>query len=235
MGLAWSFFNPVLMLVVYTFVFAVIFKSRWGVSSNESRTDFAIALFVGMIVHGVFSETVNRAPTVITSNVNYVKKVVFPLEVLPITALGSALFHALVSTFVLLVADGILNARIPYTIMYFPLLLLPLLLGALGFAWALSALGVFVRDVAQATGIFTTVLMFMSPVFYPTSNLPESFRFWIRLNPLTFIIEQSRDVLIWGRTPDFVGIALACGIGFVLAAIGYWWFQMTRRGFSDVL
>jgi len=235
MGLAWSFFNPVLMLAVYTFVFSVIFKSRWGSSPNESRSDFAIALFVGMIVHGVFAECVNRAPGLITSNVNYVKKVVFPLEVLPAVALGSALFHALVSIAVLLVADAVLNARLPLTALLLPLLLLPLALGSLGFAWFLSALGVYVRDIAQATGIFTTVLMFLSPVFYPTSSLPESFQGWIRLNPLTFLIEQSRALLIWGQAPDWTGILLADGIGLAIAWAGWWWFQKTRKGFADVL
>lgn len=234
-GLLWSFFNPLLMLVVYTFVFSVIFKSRWGISNNESRTDFAIALFVGMIMHGIFAECVNRAPTIITTNVNYVKKVVFPLEVLPVTALGSALFHALASVAVLLLADAVLNQRLPYTIVFLPLLLVPLSLGSLGFAWFLSALGVYVRDIAQATGIFTTVLMFLSPVFYPTSALPPSFQFWIKLNPLTFIIEQGRAILIFGALPDFVGLALATLIGFAIAYLGYWWFQKTRRGFADVL
>lgn len=234
-GLLWSFFNPLLMLVVYTFVFSVIFKSRWGISSNESRTDFAIALFVGMIMHGIFAECVNRAPTIITANVNYVKKVVFPLEVLPVTALGSALFHAMASIAVLLIADAVLNQRLPYTVVFLPLLLVPLSLGSLGFAWFLSALGVYVRDIAQATGIFTTVLMFLSPVFYPTSSLPPSFQFWIKLNPLTFIIEQGRAILIFGALPDFVGLLLATLIGFVIAYVGYWWFQKTRRGFADVI
>lgn len=234
MGLTWSFFNPILMLVVYTFVFSVVFKAKWG-TGDESKYSFAIALFVGMIVHGLFAEMVNRAPALILSNVNYVKKVIFPLEILPVIGLGAALFHTLISLGVLLAAILLINGSLAWTIVFFPLILLPLLIATLGVAWFLASLGVFVRDVGQTVGIFTTVLMFVSPVFYPISALPEKFQFWMMLNPLTFIIEQSRAVMIFGRLPDWAGLGIYTAASLAMAWAGYWWFQKTRKGFADVL
>jgi len=235
MGLAWSFFNPVLMLAVYTFVFSVVFKARWGVENEESKTGFAIILFVGMIVHGLFAECVNRAPGLILLNVNYVKKVVFPLEILPWVAMGSALFHAAISSTVLLIAQLILNFSLPWTAVFFPLVILPLLIGTTGFAWVLSATGVFIRDIAQTTGIITTVLLFVSPVFYPVAALPKEYQGWLLLNPLTFVIEEARNVLIWGRMLNWTGWGLSLLVGLAVAWAGFWWFQKTRKGFADVL
>src|SRR5450830_236429 len=168
MGLAWSFFNPVLMLTVYTFFFSVVFKSGWTAipGSPESKASFAVILFVGMIVHGFFAEVVNRGPSIILSNVNYVKKVVFPLEILPWVTVASALFHTLISLLVLLVVQVLISQNLPWTTLFFPLILLPLILASLGFAWFLAAMGVYARDIGQVTGVFTSVLMFLSPVFY---------------------------------------------------------------------
>ncbi|HEY8036063.1 MAG TPA: ABC transporter permease [Methylobacter sp.] len=236
MGLAWSFFNPVFMLTVYTFVFSEIFKSRWGgIGGDDSKTQFAVVLFVGMIVLSLFSEVLNRAPGLILSNVNYVKKVVFPIEILPVIAMGGALFHSLISLGVLLAAFTLFNGYLHWTVIFIPLVLLPLVILTTGLAWMLASLGVFLRDVGQTIGIITTVLMFLSPVFYPVTAVPERFRPFIMANPLTFIIEQAREVLIWGHTPNWTGLA-----GYTLAAvivvwIGYAWFQKTRKGFADVL
>lgn len=235
MGLAWSFFNPVLMLVVYTFVFSVVFKARWGAGVEESQTGFAIVLFVGMIVYGLFSEMANRAPGLILSNVNYVKKVIFPLEILPVVSLGAALFHTLISLVVLLAAILLINGTLAWTVIFFPLVILPLLIATLGVAWFLASLGVFVRDVGQTVGIFTSVLMFASPVFYPVHALPEKFQVWLMLNPLTFVIEQSRAVMIFGKLPDWAGLGIYAVASLLIAWAGYWWFQKTRKGFADVL
>ncbi len=237
MGLLWSFLNPIFMLAVYTFFFAVVFKARWGVVDGveESKTQFAVVLFVGMIVHGLFSEVLNRAPTLITNNVNYVKKVIFPLEVLPVISMGAALFHSIASLMVLLIAFVAFNHYLPWTVLLTPLILLPLVIISLGFAWMLAALGVFLRDVGQTIGIFTTVMMFMSPVFFPITAMPEEYRPIIMANPLTFIIEQARDVLIWGHTPDWLGIGIYTLVASVVAWVGFIWFQKTRKGFADVL
>jgi lipopolysaccharide transport system permease protein len=236
LGLAWSFFNPVFMLTVYTFVFSEVFKARWGGSgADESKTQFAVVLFVGLIVQGLFAEVLNRAPSLILSNFNYVKKVVFPIEILPVISMGTALFHCLVSLVVLLVACVIFNGCLPWTIVFIPFVLLPLIVLSIGFSWMLASLGVFLRDVGQTIGIITTVLMFLSPVFYPVTAVPERFRPVIMANPLTFIIEQARAVLIWGNSPDWMGLGIYSLVAFFIAWIGYVWFQKTRKGFADVL
>lgn len=235
MGLLWSFLNPVFMLVVYTFVFSVVFKARWGVGSDESKTQFAVVLFVGMIMHGLFAEVLNRAPGLILANANYVKKVVFPLEILPVISMGAALFHSLISLGVLLIAFIIFNGYLHWTAIFTPLVLLPLVILTLGLAWILASLGVFLRDVGQTIGIVTMVMMFLSPVFYPVTALPEKFRPWLMANPLTFIIEQAREVLIWGHLPEWTGLGIYTLAAIAIAWTGYAWFQKTRKGFADVL
>ncbi|WP_018604641.1 ABC transporter permease [Uliginosibacterium gangwonense] len=236
MGLAWSFFNPVFMLAVYTFVFSEIFKSRWGgAGGGDTKTQFAVVLFVGMIVLNLFSEVINRAPEVILSNVNYVKKVVFPIEILPVIAMGVALFHSLISLGVLLAAFVLFNGYLHWTVIFAPLVLLPLVILTTGLAWMLASLGVFLRDVGQTIGIITTVLMFLSPVFYPVTAVPVGFRPFIMANPLTFIIEQARDVLIWGHLPNWAGLGVYTLAAIAVVWAGYAWFQKTRKGFADVL
>lgn len=235
MGVMWSLFNPLFLLIVYTFVFSVVFKARWGDSPVESKSQFAILLFVGMIVHGLFAETLSRAPSLIVANVSYVKKIVFPLHILPVVAIGAALFHALVSVAVLLVVFVVLNGYLQWTTIFLPLVMLPLIVLTLGFAWLLASLGVYLRDVAQPIGLVMTVLLFASPVFYPVTALPEPVRPWIMLNPLTFIIEQARAVLVFGQLPNWQGLALYGVIAIVVACVGYAWFQKTRKGFANVL
>lgn len=235
MGLAWSFLNPVLMLVVYTFVFSVVFKARWGSGGEESKTDFAIILFVGLIVYNLFAESVNRAPGLILANPNYVKKVVFPLEILPFVAMGSTLFHTGISLAILLGFYILFHAHIHWTVIFLPFVFLPLIAATLGLTWILAALGVYIRDIGQVTGILTTILLFLSPVFYPISNLPPLYQTWLRLNPLTFIIEEARNVFIWGRLPDWADWGIYMIISLSLAWIGFWWFQKTRQGFADVI
>jgi len=233
-GLAWSFFNPLLMLAVYTFVFSVVFKARWG-AETSSHGDFAIILFVGIIVHGVFAECVNRAPGLILNNASYVKRVVFPLETLPWVAMGATLFHSVISVLVLLIAQLLVKGGIPITALWLPVVIAPLVIATMGVSWLLAAFGVYLRDIGQVTGILTTVMLFMAPVLYPVQALPENIRPWIYLNPLTFIIEQSREVLLWGHAPDFAGLGKYT-LGALLAAwIGYAAFQKMRRGFADVL
>lgn len=235
LGLAWSFFNPVLMLAVYTFVFSVVFQMRWGLGEEESKTQFAVVLFVGMIVHGLLAEVLNRAPGLILGNVNYVKKVVFPLEILPVVSMGAALFHSLVSFGVLLLAFALFNGFLHWTAVLAPLVVLPLVILTLGLAWMLASLGVFLRDVGQTIGVVTTVMMFLAPVFYPITAVPEELRPLMMANPLTFIIEQAREVLIWGRLPNWIGLGLYTLMASAVAWAGYAWFQKTRKGFADVL
>lgn len=234
LGLFWSFFNPVMMLFIYTFVFSVVFKARWG-DGGESRFEFALILFAGLIVFNLFSECVTRAPSLIVGNVNYVKKVVFPLEILPLITMGAALFHCVVSLGVLLISYVLISASLHWTVIFAPLVILPLLLTTLGLSWFLASIGVFVRDVAQSIVLLVTVLMFLSPIFYPVASLPEKYRVFIYMNPLTVIIEQMRDVLIWGRLPSLLAWCAMMAVGLATAWLGLAWFQKTRKGFADVL
>jgi len=234
MGILWSLLNPILMLTVYTFVFSVVFQARWG-EGSVSKTEFAVILFVGMIIHALFAECVNRAPSLILSNVNYVKKVVFPLEILPWVAMGSALFHTAISVLVLLVAFALIHFYLNWTVIFLPPLLIPLVLFTMGVTWFLASIGVFLRDVGQTTGIITTVMMFLSPVFFPVSALPEAYRPLLQINPLTFMIEQARNILIWGKPPDWLGLGIYFVSSLLVAWLGLFWFQKTRKGFADVL
>jgi lipopolysaccharide transport system permease protein len=234
-GLAWSFLNPILMLIIYTFVFSVVFKARWGDGGTDSKSQFALLVFVGMIVLGLFTDAVNRSPALVLGNANYVKKVVFPLEILPIISLGAALFHMVISFLVLIFALVLINHQIQWTIVFAPLIFAPLVIFTLGVTWMLASLGVFMRDVGQTVGILTTVMMFMSPVFYPVSALPVQFQGVMMLNPLTFIIEQTRAVAISGQMPNWSGLAIYTSAALVVMWLGYVWFQKTRKGFADVL
>ncbi|MBQ0720511.1 MAG: ABC transporter permease [Gammaproteobacteria bacterium] len=235
LGLIWSFVNPVLMLTVYTFVFAVVFKAKWGIGGEDSKTQFAVVLFVGLIVHALFAEVLNRAPGLILANTNYVKKVVFPLEILPVITLGAALFHSFISLVVLLSAFTLFNGFMHWTVVFIPLILLPLVILTLGLAWILASLGVFLRDVGQTIGIITMAMMFLAPIFFPVTALPEELRPLIMVNPLTFIIVQAREVLIWGHTPNWAGLGIYTAAASAVAWAGYAWFQKTRKGFADVL
>jgi lipopolysaccharide transport system permease protein len=236
MGLAWSFLNPLLMLAAYTFVFSAIFQARWPERSlGHSKIEFALILFAGLIVHSIMADCLNRAPSLITANANYVKKVVFPLEVLPVVTLVSALFHAAVSTVVLLLAILMVTGTVPLTAIAFPVVLLPLVAGVAGFAWLLSSLGVFLRDVGQTVGVVVMLLLFLAPIFFPLSSVQPGLRLVVELNPLTWFVEAARDVLLWGVWPSASSWLIAAAAGLVTALGGLWWFQKTRKGFADVL
>lgn len=234
LGLLWSFFNPLFMLAVFTFVFGAIFQARWG-GGSDSKAEFALLLFAGLIVFNLFAECITRAPTVILSNVNYVKKVVFPLEILPIISLLSALFHACISVVVWLIAY-IIFFGVPHpTVFLLPLVLLPFCFFLMGLSWALASFGVFLRDVLQIIGVLTTGLMFLSPIFYPATAFPEDYRYILYLNPLTTVVEQAREVLFWGNAPDLFMLITYWAVTLGIAWLGFALFQKTRKGFTDVL
>lgn len=234
LGIIWSLINPVLMLCIYTFVFSIVFKARWSPGS-ESKTEFALILFAGLIVFNLFADCIGRTPGIIVGNANYVKKVVFPLEILPIVPLGAAIFHAMISVGVWLAAYVLLFGVPHPTIYLIVVVLLPLVLFSLGAAWFLASCGVFLRDISQLVTILTGVLIFLSPVFYPISALPEKFQIFLKFNPLTMVIEQARDVLFWNRGINFAEWGLNLLASIVTAWIGFVWFQRTRKGFADVL
>lgn len=235
-GVLWSLINPILMLVIYTLVFSVIFKARWGNSAvDEPKTQFAVILFVGLIVHAFLAECLVRAPNLILQYSNYVKKVVFPLEILPIVTVLAAVFQSIISFMVLIAAFFLFNGYLHWTIVFAPFVFLPLIILTLGLVWLISSLGVYIRDIGQSIGIIVTVLMFLSPVFYPLSALPPAMQHVVLLNPLTYIIEQSRAVIVWGQLPDFVGLGIYSLISLFITLMCYVWFQKTRKGFADVI
>lgn len=234
LGFLWSVLNPILMLAVYTFVFGVVFKAKWT-QSIDDHAQFAMVLFCGLIVFNLFSECIMRAPTLVLNNAVYVKKVVFPLEILPWISFTTSLFNASVSLVVLLAFSAFAGFSLQWTLLLLPVVLLPLLLLILGFSWLLSSLGVFLRDINQAIGVLLTVLMFMSPVFFPLSAVPDRFQPVLALNPLAYLIEQSRDVVLWGRMPNWNAWLGTLALGLLVCWCGFVWFQKTRKGFADVL
>ena len=236
-GLAWSFFNPVFMVFAYTIVFSMIFKMRWVVdgSNSESRTQFGLILFAGMIIFNFFSEVLNQSHSLIISNSNYVKKVVFPIEILPIISLGAAFFHTIVSFIVLFISFFIFNGYLDWHILFLPFVFGPLFILSLGISWLFASLGVFIRDAGQLIGLITTLLMFLSPVFYPIAAVPHKLKFWIMMNPVSFIIEETRALIIFGQNPNWTGILIYLVISICIAWFGFYFFQKTRKGFADAI
>jgi lipopolysaccharide transport system permease protein len=233
LGFAWLIVYPVLMMGVYSFVFGGVFKSRW--MNQGSMGEFVIMLFCGLIVFTIFSEVANRAPSMIIGNPNYVKKVVFPLELLPLVSLGAAVFNALISFAILCLLILIVNFDIPGTAAIAPLILLPLLLMTAGVSWGLAALGVFFRDLSQMVGIVTSMMLFLSPVFFAVSSAPEAARWLLNFNPLTYPIEEMRHVLIMGQYPNWGHLGMYLVSAMAVAWAGLWVFQRSRPAFADVL
>jgi len=233
-GVLWSLINPVLMLTVYTFFFSVVFKARWP-GGSESKTEFALTLFAGLLIFNFFSECVGRAPSLILGNVNYVKKVVFPLEILPFVGIGAAGFHFLASLAIWLSFYLVFYGTLTFEMLYLPVIIVPLIFWVLGFSWLLASFGVYLRDVNQIVSAIIPALMLLSPVFYPISSLPEQMHILFQLNPLTYLIEQTRGVLIWKQDLIWETWLIQTLLAGIFAWVGYAWFQKTRKGFADVL
>ena len=235
LGLFWSFVNPLVLLLIYTFVFGIVFKARWPNAKTDNLGEFAITLFCGLTAFNIFGECVNRAAGLVIGVPNYVKKVVFPLEILAVSVLGSALFHGLISLSILLAANLILNRTLQWTLVLLPLVALPLVFLSLGLTWFLSSLGVFIRDVGYTVTLIVQVLFFVTPIFYPLENIPLPFQTIIRLNPLTPIVENFRRVILWGWLPSWSGLALWLLATGALMVLGYAWFMKTKKAFADVI
>lgn len=234
LGIFWLVMRPLFLLSVYSFVFGAVLKSRWP-NSSDNGFEFAIILFSGLIIFNLFSEILNSAPSLIIRNVNYVKKVIFPVEILPIVSLGNALFQLLISISILLLFYFTYFGFLHVTIFFIPVVLLPFVLLLCGLSLLMAALGVYVRDISQTITFIIPGLMFLSPIFYPISSVSEQIRFFIYLNPLTFVVEQMRELIIWGHFPDWGGLILYSVIAFIVYWGGYQFFMRTRKGFADVL
>lgn len=233
-GLFWTFFNPLLILAIYTFVFSVIFRARWN-EHVTSHVAYAMILFAGLNVSTMFSECAGRASTLIVDNANFVKRIVFPLESLSWSVLGAALFHLLISTVALLVIELIALHHVPWTIVLFPIVIVVFLPFVAGAIWLLASLGVFLRDLKQAISIITMALMFLAPILYPMSMIPANFRILLYLNPLTVIAMASQNVLFLGLMPRWDHLAMYFVVACLFAWAAFAWFQRTRKGFADVI
>jgi lipopolysaccharide transport system permease protein len=212
-----------------------VFKARWGGLEQAGPLGFAVNLFAGLIVFNLFSECLNRAPGLVVSNPNYVKKVVFPLEVLGCVAVGNAGFHALTSLLILIIFELISLHYIPLTLLWLPLIWLPLFLGSLACTWFLSAAGVFLRDIGQLIGVGLNMLMFLSPIFFPLSALPERWQPLLQINPLAQVIEQTRRVIVEGVNPDSTYLLVGTLITLAACELSFRGFQKSKRAFADVL
>jgi lipopolysaccharide transport system permease protein len=234
LGVLWSVVTPLSLLIVYTFVFSQVFKARWSVDMS-SPASFALVLFSGLIAFNLFSENFNAAPRLVLQHVSYIKKVVFPLEILPWVALLTTMITAVISACLLLAFYVVILGVPPTTVLYVPIVIIPLSLCTLGAAWFLSSIGVFLRDLQHGTAIITTILMFLSPIFYPLSAVPERLRALIFLNPLTPVVEMIRGALFFNTAPDAGVLAGSILVSWFVAAAGYWWFMRTKKGFADVV
>ena len=235
LGIGWSFITPLAMLAVYTFIFSQVFRARWGGLEQAGPLVFAVNLFAGLIVFSLFSECVSRAPGLILANPSYVKKVIFPLEVLGTVAVGSAAFHALSSLVILIAFELVAFRHLPETLLWLPLVWLPLVLGSLACTWVLAAAGVFLRDIGQLIGVALNMLMFLSPIFFPVSALPVRWQPLLGLNPLAQVIEQTRRVAIQGLHPQPGYLVTGIGITILVCELSFRVFQKSKGAFADVI
>lgn len=235
LGVIWSFVTPLALLLVYTFAFSVVLKARWEGTSEEGHLVFALNLFAGLLAFNVFGTAILSAPALITSNQNYVKKVVFPLEILFVTKLGGALIDSFFGVVILLLGALVILGQVPWTVILLPLIYLPLIFLCLGLGWFFASLGVFVRDTQNALNVITQMLFFLTPVFYPLSAILPNFRFFLYFNPLTFIVNHFRRVTLWGQMPDWFEFIIVTAGTFVICVLGYVWFMKSKKAFADVI
>lgn len=234
LGMLWSFLVPILMLIIYTFVFSEVFQAKWDIDTSN-KYQFALVLFCGLSAFNLMSEVMNRATTLIASHVNYVKKVIFPLELLPVVITFSALFNCLISFVILIVVNWGLNGEISSTLYQFIFALIPLIMLAIGLGLLISAMSVYLKDIGNAISVIVTILMYLSPVFFPLSSVPDDFKGMCEVNPMTYIIENFRRVTLYNENLDWK----FWGISFVMALVVYFIgnvvFMRAKEGFADVL
>lgn len=236
LGLVWSFLSPLLMLGLYVVVFGYIFGGRFKAATvTETRIEYALIVFLGLAIHHFISEVMAIAPTLVFGNPNFVKKVVFPLEILPAAHVGAALVHVLITLGLVFLGALLTGVPVMPGVLWLPVLLLPLVLSALGLALGLSALGVFWRDIIQLTQFLTLALLFASAVFYPVTQIPGSVYLFLRFNPLLLIIQEARGTAFWGYPLNFTHLVYLYAFGLGAYLFGAMLFQRLRGSFADVL
>jgi len=235
LGVLWSLLRPLAMLATYTVVFGYIFQTKLGDHPNQTKLDFTLALFCGLILFDFLGECVLRAPTLVLSNPNYVTKVVFPLEILPVMTVGAALTQLVISFIPLLVALMLAHGGIPLTALYLPIILVPLVLLCLGITWLLASLGVFIRDINSVVPVLLTIILYASAIFYSISRVPENLLPIVRYNPLATVIDQARNAVLWGAPPEWDRYGAVLVASLVLMVLSYTFFMRTKSAFADVL
>jgi lipopolysaccharide transport system permease protein len=235
LGIAWSLVNPLFMLVIYTIVFGVVMKAHFGLGKNESPLDYGLTIFCGLNLFNLCSEMIMRCPRLIVAQPNLVKKVVFPLEILPVVAMLDALVHCLIAFVPLFVAIIIVHREIPWSFIWLPCYLVPTALYAAGCGLFLSALGVFVRDVDNMATPAITVLLLGSAIFYPVSSASGVLKLWFNVNPITIIVDGARRTLVWGEAPDLLPLILVTLVGALFAVVAGAFFLKTKPAFADVM
>jgi lipopolysaccharide transport system permease protein len=235
LGIVWALLNPLSMLVLYAFVFRLLFRSKFGVIPNETDYDYTLELFLSLSLFHVFAETLSWAPSLIISHPNFVKKVVFPLEVLPVAKIGDTTFHLLVSLALVLIGSAFGSSGLSWSMLWLPVLVLPLLVLALGMAWAFAAIGVFVRDVSQVIGFVATAVMFGSAIMYPPRMIPDSIYSFLRFNPLLQLVDVSRHVLFGHEPVDWMKLGYVYGCAVLALLAGHVFFSLLRRSFAEVI
>lgn len=233
LGIAWAVLTPVVMIAIFTFIFAGIFGARFG--ARDSHWDYALYLFCGLLPWSMFQESVQQSATTIVAHANLVKRVVFPLETLPAAQAFAALGNQLFATIALLLGIILIRHDLQLTSLWLPLLLIPQLLFALGAAWLVASLGVFLRDIAQGVTLLLMAWMYLTPIIYPESIVPERFRLLLNVNPFTTLVRSYRNIFLDGVAPDWRGLAYFTGVALIVFVIGYWWFARTRKNFADVI
>ena len=232
-GLAWSLAQPLFLLTVYTIAFGVILKARWGFSG--STREYALMLFAGLIVFNAFSEVLIKSAALISANPNFVKKIVFPLELLPVITVATALSHAFLGVGVWLAGYIFLIGPPKVAAFIFPLVLICFVPVLLGLGWLLSSLGVLVKDISQVTGMLNHTLLFLTPIFYSVEAAPPLLQNILMLNPLTFVVEQLRLVLFYGQMPALKGLAVYFCLASIFAWASYTLFKRLRPTFADMV
>jgi lipopolysaccharide transport system permease protein len=234
LGTSWAVLNPLIMLGIYTFIFSVIFQSKWGIDSS-SRPEFALFLFSGLILYSVFAECVNEAPSVLLENRLYIRQLVFPTELLAWVSVLATLFNLLINWVILILFYSLIVGVPTPTILYLPLIAFPVVLITLGSVWIISSVGLYLRDIGHIVGLLTTALLFLSPIFYPAAAVPERFQSYYALNPFVHILEMSKGALFYGQHPHWIQLGASLAGSWIFAWLGYIWFMKTKRGFPDVV
>lgn len=234
-GLLWTVITPLCMLAIYTFMFSVVFQARWGHGVGESKMAFAIVLLCGLTIYQIFSESIGASVQSISNSPNYVKKVVFPLEILPFSGHISFLIPNLMWFLMVIAGAWVFMDRLSITLIALPLILVPLSMFTVGVAWLCASLGVFIRDLSHFITIVLRMLLFLTPIFYDSDRIPHPWHYILRINPIAYFVDQTRRVLIYGQWPDWWILGGITVLSVIVFQLGYLWFMRTKKGFADVL